>query len=367
MEIKGLIVAAGCSTRMKQFKPLMLVNGYPMIIWAVMNLQNAGVREICVVVGCYAEKMQEILRPFGVTIVYNEAYQDTDMLASVKLGLKTMVNDNTDGILLLPGDSPMINPKTIGAMIKTFQKYQASILYPFYENKRTHPPLIGKICFQDILRYQGDGGIRSVLFSFEETARQLLVSDYGTSIDADNLTDFQNMDRYAKKNFGISAELCESLMDEIAVPQHIRRHEQSVRKLAVEMGNYLIQSNCPLDLTLIESGSLLHDILRASPKHAESGKKFVCQKGYDAVANVIGNHLSLSHVEQPELNEETIVFLADKLIEEDHRTSLEERYKKAKIKYISDIECYERITTDYEKAKKLLYEYEVITHEILSE
>ena len=120
-------------------------------------------------------------------------------------------------------------------------------------------------------------------------------------------------------------------------------------------------------MTLIESGSLLHDILRASPKHAESGKKFVCQKGYDAVANVIGNHLSLSHVEQPELNEETIVFLADKLIEEDHRTSLEERYKKAKIKYISDIECYERITTDYEKAKKLLYEYEVITHEILSE
>ena len=228
-------MAAGCSTRMKQFKPLMLVNGYPMIIWAVMNLQNAGVREICVVVGCYAEKMQEILRPFGVTIVYNEAYQDTDMLASVKLGLKKMVNDNTDGILLLPGDSPMINPKTIGAMIKTFQKYQASILYPFYENKRTHPPLIGKICFQDILRYQGDGGIRSVLFSFEETARQLLVSDYGTSIDADNLTDFQNMDRYAKKNFGISAELCESLMDEIAVPQHIRRHEQSVRKLAVEM------------------------------------------------------------------------------------------------------------------------------------
>ena len=49
MKIQGLIVAAGQSSRMGAFKPLLELEGYALIERSIFSLKNAGVEEIVVV------------------------------------------------------------------------------------------------------------------------------------------------------------------------------------------------------------------------------------------------------------------------------------------------------------------------------
>ena len=43
MKCGGIITAAGLSSRMGAFKPLLELNGYPMIVHTVLSMKNAGV------------------------------------------------------------------------------------------------------------------------------------------------------------------------------------------------------------------------------------------------------------------------------------------------------------------------------------
>ena len=101
MRYKGLIAAAGRSSRMDGFKPLMRLNGFPMIQMTVQSLRNGGIEDITVVTGCRAQEMEEALRPLHVRIVENREFASTDMLASVRMGL-LQIRD-ADAVFFLPG------------------------------------------------------------------------------------------------------------------------------------------------------------------------------------------------------------------------------------------------------------------------
>ncbi|PXV93429.1 metal dependent phosphohydrolase /molybdenum cofactor cytidylyltransferase [Lachnotalea glycerini] len=367
MKIKAVIAAAGCSLRMRQFKPLLDINGYPMIVWAVLNLKNAGVDEICVVTGRDTMKIERVLEAFNIMLIRNEAYQTTDMLTSIKIGLNAIMDKTTEGVFLLPGDNPMIHPSTIKALRQAFEKEQPSVLYPIYNKERTHPPLINSECFDRIMTYQGSGGLKHALHDFEQSSRQLELTDQGTSLDADYPGDYEELQAYANKYFGISKGLCEKIIEEVELPIQIKEHSNAVASLAIHMGEKLIQNGYALDLTIIESGALLHDILRTKPNHAAEGKLFLQDKGYTALADMVGNHMSLEHVKTPGLNEETIVYLADKLRKETKQITIKKRYEASLKYYKENASIRKRIENDIRKAEKLQEEYEVVTGEKLSD
>lgn len=102
MKGAGLIPAAGGSRRMEGFKPLLQINGFPMIAMTVQSMSNAGIRDITVVTGYRGDEVKKVLEPMGVRIIENRRWQETDMLASVKLGLEAA--DKKDGVFILPGD-----------------------------------------------------------------------------------------------------------------------------------------------------------------------------------------------------------------------------------------------------------------------
>lgn len=65
MKAAGLIAAAGLSSRMEDFKPLMELNGFPMIAMTVRSMRNAGIRNITVVTGFRGEEVRKVLDPWG--------------------------------------------------------------------------------------------------------------------------------------------------------------------------------------------------------------------------------------------------------------------------------------------------------------
>ena len=161
---------------------------------------------------------------------------------------------------------------------------------------------------------------------------------------------------------GILDEECEQLYQAAGLPVHIRAHCRAVGELSAHMAYMLNQKGYSLNVELCRDGGYVHDICRLSPGHEKAAGIFLTEKGHVQLAEVAKRHRGFDEHEPETVCEEwVIVCLADKLIQEDQRVTLEQRYQKA----LEKRPVKERILRDICILKRLLKEYEVITGEQL--
>lgn len=117
------------------------------------------------------------------------------------------------------------------------------------------------------------------------------------------------------------------------VPPRISAHCDAVARKAVELTLALEKAGIPLNRAVIEASALLHDIARPNGReHPKIGARLLFQEGYPQVARVIASHHCLMEEDLQRVTEETVVFLADKLIEEDHQVTLSRRFERSREK-----------------------------------
>ena len=75
---------------MNHLNPLLPLNDKCILESTLKNFQDAGLHNIITVVGYRKQKMIPILEKAGVFIVENNAYDETDMLESIRLGLQSL-------------------------------------------------------------------------------------------------------------------------------------------------------------------------------------------------------------------------------------------------------------------------------------
>lgn len=200
--INGLILAAGLSSRMGDFKPLMPLRGKTLIENSIDSMLLAGVNQVVVVLGHRGDDLEAILRSryVGDTIVtiYNRAYATTDMLTSVKVGLSVM--PDCDAFFLLPGDMPVVAKETFLAVYRAMPEGSAEITFPTLEGYRKHPPLIDKAFIPEIMDYQGEGGLRGLWQRHQDKIETVAVDDIGCWTDLDTFEQyFSCINRYKTK------------------------------------------------------------------------------------------------------------------------------------------------------------------------
>ena len=130
----AVILAAGISSRMGEFKPLLPMGEETVIRNVVRVLQTAGVSRILVVTGYQSEVLQEHLAHTGVMFVHNERFAQTKMFDSVRLGLAAM-GDSCEKILLTPADVPLVQPDTV----RTLLAQRGDCVRPLYHGQPGHP------------------------------------------------------------------------------------------------------------------------------------------------------------------------------------------------------------------------------------
>lgn len=194
MRVKALVTAAGLSSRMKDYKPLMKVGDKTMAERVIGNLRAAGVEEIVVVTGFRADELEAHLAPFGVTCVRNEEYRTTDMFTSVKLGLaklagEDVANPDFDKFLFTPIDVPMPSVDSIRRVVES----DAGVAFPKYNSRLGHPIAVDAKLIGKILDFDGDFGLRGALESTGAKLVRLEVCDPGTVSDADTQDEFQKI------------------------------------------------------------------------------------------------------------------------------------------------------------------------------
>ncbi|WP_315078182.1 nucleotidyltransferase family protein [uncultured Clostridium sp.] len=202
MKINGLILAAGMSRRMGEFKPLLKINNKTMIEHSIDSMIKAGVKDIVLVLGHRGSEIEEVLKLYGypnnMHVVYNNYYDTTEMLDSIKIGLNKI--GDCDAFFLLPGDMPAIDPHTFLKLIKVMEGYEtkSKIVFPTVEGHRKHPPLVSKTYIPDILRFESDGGLRELWKSFELDILSIPVDDMGCTIDVDTKVQYKKVCNYMK-------------------------------------------------------------------------------------------------------------------------------------------------------------------------
>lgn len=191
----GIITAAGLSSRMGAFKPLLPYGDSTLLEETIASMQRAGVRHIVVVVGYRGDEVAARLQArSGVQVIVNRQYQHTDMLWSIQLALQHV--GDCQGVYVLPGDMPAVAGETFRQLAAYLQGALVDVVVPAFQGRRQHPPLIAKRCLSAIAAFRGGGGLRAALRQAAAQAAVLPVDDIGCSLDADTPTDYARLLRY---------------------------------------------------------------------------------------------------------------------------------------------------------------------------
>ena len=329
--IVALILTAGYSSRMGQFKPLLPIGEALMIEATIATFLQAGINDIRVVVGYRADELMPVAAASGARYIMNENYRE-GMFSSVQAGVSSL--DDHHAFFLLPGDCPLICSETVAKMIDMYRRLNTAILYPTYCGRRGHPPLISAGGFaKKILYGQTSNGLRGLLDQYESDAHDIEVHDDGILIDLDNDADYKAvLERSALTDIP-GEEHCLFLLDRHNVPKDVVAHSRRVgivsREIAIRLKGMLPN----LNPDLVFAAGLLHDIAKGKPHHAEEGMRILKTWGYKKIAAIAGSHMDISVQEDTPLTEKEILYLADKLIQGVQYVGLEERMQRSMEKF----------------------------------
>lgn len=192
--IGGIVLAAGYSSRMGDFKPLLPVGGVPALQRSVEALRAAGA-ETAVVTGHRREELAELIPKLGAAELYNPDY-GLGMFTSVLTGLRHFAARGAEGVLLLPCDCAAV-PKEAVRQLLACAGNKGEYALPTYEGKNGHPLWIPARYFREILEFSGEGGLKGARLLHEDSLLRLPMPWEGTVLDMDTPRDYAALCAYA--------------------------------------------------------------------------------------------------------------------------------------------------------------------------
>ena len=186
MQIGAVIVAAGMSSRMGDFKPMLNIGSISIAQRLVATFHQAGVTKIAVVTGYNAPLLERHLSNSGLVFLRNEDYATTQMFDSAKIGLSYM-KDKCDRILFTPVDVPLFTAMTVTELIES----GAELCCPVCEGKTGHPLLIAAELVDTLLADGGESGLQGAIARCGTEMRRIPVNDPGVLHDADTPADYK--------------------------------------------------------------------------------------------------------------------------------------------------------------------------------
>ncbi len=191
MKIGALIVAAGMSTRMGDFKPMMSIGSISVAQRIIATLHQAGVSKIVMVTGYNATTLERHLAGNGVIFLRNDQYETTQMFDSAKIGL-TYLAGKCDKVLFTPVDVPLFTASTVKALLDS----GARLACPMCRGQQGHPILIADELIPEILADSGVQGLKGAMDRCSAPLIRIEVDDPGTIRDADTPEDFSALVDY---------------------------------------------------------------------------------------------------------------------------------------------------------------------------
>jgi len=151
LRIGAVLLAAGEGRRMGGVaKPLIRLQGVPLIRRQLVALSGAGVDEVVVVTGHARNAVEEQVQSFSVTLAHNETHAEGQE-SSVRVGLQAL-SGPFDAIFIAPSDQPLIAAGDLTELIGAFKKRPSGhVVVPIVNGQRGNPILLDEVAHAQIL------------------------------------------------------------------------------------------------------------------------------------------------------------------------------------------------------------------------
>jgi HD superfamily phosphohydrolase YqeK len=268
----------------------------------------------------------------------------------------------------MPVDIPLVRPATIARLLAESENNPVTIIYPFFDGRRGHPPLIPASLIPSIVNFTGDGGLKAVLTAYADRSLDVIVPDSNILFDVDTAEDYRELlIRHRQLDIPTKAERRVIMNDICKAPQKIIQHCQKVAEVALSIGQSLNQAGQSVSLELIQAAAELHDLAREYPDHESEGARILRGMGFNRIAGIVAVHMDMPDDTTGIPMEAKIVFLADKIVQGTSVVTIEERYHSASLAYGKTPDIIVEIEARKTRALKVKREIEDLLHHQLPE
>jgi CTP:molybdopterin cytidylyltransferase MocA len=355
----ALVLSAGFSERMGDFKPLMMLGGMTILERVIRLFQSTGVSRIHVVVGHRAAELAPLIDRWGARSVVNVRYAE-GMFSSVVSGVSSL-DEGTELFFVLPVDIPLVRPATVRDLLQAFPAGAAAICHPTFGGRRGHPPLIGGHHIHRILEWREEGGLGALLTRSEQHAVDVAVVDEFIHHDMDRPEDYRCMADWLESREIFSPAECAALLNNrLHVSPAVQAHGRAVADMAMRIGQALNHAGFSLNLQLTCAAALVHDMARGEPDHARRGGKLLRDLDMPLMAEIVETHMDMAVGEGRQIKEGEVVFLADKLVQEDRFVGLAERFRLRMDEPLADSRAHDSARRRLDAARKIAERIEAV-------
>jgi CTP:molybdopterin cytidylyltransferase MocA len=195
LRIGAVLLAAGEGRRMGGIaKPLIRLQGVPLVTRQLVALSGAGVDEVVVVTGHSRSAVEAQVQSFSVTLVHNEAYAEGQQ-GSVRIGLAAL-NGSFDAVFVVPSDLPLIAADDLTELIGAFKKRPAGhVVVPIVDGRRGNPILLDELALERILASDTNLGCRHLIERQPELVHAHATANTRFITDLDTLEDVQALEQ----------------------------------------------------------------------------------------------------------------------------------------------------------------------------
>ena len=275
LKASAVILAAGLSSRMGVFKPLLKLGSISLIQRIISTFRQSGVEEIVVVTGNHARELERHVAKQGVICLQNRDYASSEMFDSVKIGLSYLA-PKCSHIFLTPVDVPLFTRETVARLLQS----NADAALPICGRKAGHPVLLRAAAIPGILEYQGENGLAGAISGLHKD--YVSVRDEGILFDADTPEDYRALLDYHNKQL-IHPEIRISiarerpfLEPETALLLQLIGETESVRSASARTG--VSYSKCWKMLAAIEEQTR-RAVVQSFPGGGNGGKTCLTEYG----------------------------------------------------------------------------------------
>jgi CTP:molybdopterin cytidylyltransferase MocA len=311
----AVILAGGLSSRMNRFKPLLSLGNGTIADHVIETFRHNNV-DVILVGGYRSEELFARVTTRDVIFKENPDYK-TGMFSSVRAGVSALSREYR-GFFVIPVDIPLVRPATIDILLQKAAQHLHSIIYPVFRGRRGHPPLIPAELAKEITDFKDGEVLRAVLSLHDADVVNVPVADSGILLDIDTPADYEEVMRRFSTRHIPKDEECDAIFELNGTKNDRIIHGMVTSRVAGIIGQALVDAGQEVDIELVKSAALLHDIAKGQSRHDETGGSILRRMGFDKVSDIVGIHTDLGGgpVDTAPLIAR-VVYLADKYVRGD--------------------------------------------------
>jgi molybdenum cofactor cytidylyltransferase len=188
--IAAIVLAAGRSSRMGQPKSLLPWSGSTIIRHICQTLLACPVQEVIVVAGEHQAQIEQALTDLPVRIITNPEYATSEMLSSLKIGIRA-VSSRSQASLTVLGDQPFLEVNSVRQILSAYHRHQSPVTAPSFAGRRGHPILMDRSLWDELLALPSESAPRDLLAKHQAEIDYVAMDSDAILRDIDTPADYQ--------------------------------------------------------------------------------------------------------------------------------------------------------------------------------